>query len=263
VLGPAEYLEQLRRLKAAVAMPVIASLNGMSPETWLTYAEQIQQAGADALELNMYQVVLDSRASGAEVERELCQVVRELKRALKIPIAVKLSPFFTAFSHLAGELDRADADGLVLFNRFYQPDFDIDALTVTPRIELSGSSELVLRLRWAAMLHGRVRASIAVCGGVADPSDAAKAILAGAHTVQIVSAILRHGPPYIGVMRDGLSRWMEAHGFSTLDDVRGRLSLAVTDDPTLYERAQYIRTLTSWRAGDIAGASGRTKNLQR
>jgi dihydroorotate dehydrogenase (fumarate) len=245
-LGPVEYLGQLRRLKAAVAMPVIASLNGTSPETWLTYAEEMQQAGADALELNMYEVVLDSRASGAEVERELCHVVRELKRALKIPLAVKLSPFFTALSHHAHDLDRAGADGLVLFNRFYQPDFDIDALTVTPRVELSGSSELLLRLRWTAMLHNRVRASLAVSGGVAEPSDGIKAVLAGAHALQMVSAILRHGPAYIAVMRDGLSGWMEAHAFSTLDDVRGRLSLSSTADPSAFERAQYIRTLTSW-----------------
>jgi dihydroorotate dehydrogenase (fumarate) len=150
---------------------------------------------------------------------------------------VKLSPFFTAFGHVAQELDRAGADGLILFNRFYQPDFDVQKLTVTPHVELSTSSELLLRLRWLAILHGRVRSSLAVCGGVAHPNDGIKAVLAGAHAVQMVSAILRHGPAYLAVMRDGLARWMESHEFRKLDDVRGRLSLANNPDPSAFERA--------------------------
>jgi dihydroorotate dehydrogenase (fumarate) len=245
-LGPDAYLEQLRRIKNAVKVPVVASLNGTSAETWLTFAQQIEQAGADALELNMYEVVTDPKQSGAAIEHDLAQVVQEVKRALKIPVAVKLSPFFTAFGHMAHELDRAGADGLVLFNRFYQPDFDIQALTVTPRIELSSSPELLLRLRWLAILHDRVRPSLAVCGGVAHPNDGIKAILAGAHAVQMVSAILRHGATYLAVMRDGLVHWMASHEFSKLDDVRGRLSLANSPDPSAFERANYIRTLSSW-----------------
>jgi dihydroorotate dehydrogenase (fumarate) len=161
---------------------------------------------------------------------------------------VKVSPFFTAFGHVASELDRAGADGLVLFNRFYQPDFDVHKLTVTPHVELSSSSELLLRLRWLAILHGRGRPSLAVCGGVAHPIDGIKALLAGAHAVQMVSAILRHGPAYLTVMRDGLARWMESHGLAKIDDVRGRLSLANTPDPSAFERANYIRTLSSWNA---------------
>ena len=247
-LGPDTYLEQLHRIKNAVTVPVVASLNGTSAETWLTFAHQMEQAGADALELNMYEVVTDPKQSGAEIEHGLTQVVRELKRALKIPVAMKLSPFFTAFGHVANELDRAGADGLVLFNRFYQPDFDVHTLTVTPHIELSSSSELSLRLRWLAILHGRVRPSLAVCGGVAHPNDGIKALLAGAHAVQMVSAILRHGPAYLAVMRDGLARWMESHGFAKLDEVRGRLSLSNSPDPSAFERANYIRTLSSWNA---------------
>jgi dihydroorotate dehydrogenase (fumarate) len=247
-LGPDEYLEQLRRIKNAVKVPVLASLNGTSGESWLTFAHQIQQAGADALELNMYTIVADPKQSGAAIEHELTQVVQEVKRRLKIPLAVKVSPFFTAFGHVASELDRAGADGLVLFNRFYQPDFDVHKLTVTPHVELSGSSELLLRLRWLAILHGRVRPSLAVCGGVAHPIDGIKALLAGAHAVQMVSAILRHGPAYLTVMRDGLARWMESHGFAKIDDVRGRLSLANSPDPSAFERASYIRTLSSWNA---------------
>ena len=246
-LSPDAYLEQLRRIKNAVKVPVVASLNGTSAETWLTFAQQIEQAGADALELNMYEVVTDPKQSGAAIEHDLAHVVREVKRALKIPVAVKLSPFFTAFGHMAHELDRAGADGLVLFNRFYQPDFDVHTLTVTPHLELSGSSELLLRLRWLAILHGGVRPSLAVCGGVAHPTDGIKAVLAGAHAVQMVSAILRHGPAYLTVMRDGLARWMESHAFATLDDVRGRLSLTNSPDPSAFERANYIRTLSSWR----------------
>jgi len=247
-LGPIEYLEQLRRIKDAVNVPVVGSLNGTSAESWLTFAQQIQQAGADALELNMYDVVTDHRESGAAIERGLTQIVHDLKRELQIPVAVKLSPFFTAFGHVAHELDRAGADGLVLFNRFYQPDFDIRELTVTPHVDLSSSSELLLRLRWVAILHGRVRSSLAVTGGVANPTDGIKALLAGAHAVQMVSAILRHGPAYFGVMRDGLLRWMESRHFTSLEEVRGRLGLSNSPNPTAFERANYIRTLSSWNA---------------
>ncbi len=247
-LGPDEYLERLRRIKSAVKVPVVGSLNGTSAETWLTFARQIEKAGADALELNMYEVVTDPKQSGAAIEHGLTQIVHQLKRELKIPVAVKLSPFFTAFGHVAHGLDRAGADGLVLFNRFYQPDFDIRELTVTPQVELSTSSELLLRLRWVAALHGRVRPSLAVTGGVANPTDGIKAILAGAHAVQMVSAILRHGPAYFGVMRDGLLRWMESHHFTSLEDVRGRLSLSNSPNPSAFERANYLRTLTSWTA---------------
>jgi dihydroorotate dehydrogenase (fumarate) len=256
-LGPDEYLEQLRRIKDAVAVPVAGSLNGTSAETWLSFAQQIEQAGADALELNMYDIVVDPRQSGAAVEQDLARIVRELKRRLKIPLAVKLSPFFTAFGHLARELDRAGADGLVLFNRFYQPDFDIRTLTVAPRLELSTSQELLLRLRWVAVLHGRVRASLAITGGVADPADGIKAVLAGAHAVQVVSAILRHGPAYFGVLRDGLAGWMQSHRFASLAEARGRLSMSDSPDPSAFERAHYIRTLGSWNtSGPMEQAPG-------
>lgn len=244
--GPDEYLDQLRRVKSAVKVPVAASLNGTSAESWLTFAQQIVQAGADALELNMYDVVTDTRESSASVERNIIKIAHEVKQLIKIPIAVKLSPYFTAFGHLARELDQAGTDGLVLFNRFYQPDFDIHTMTVRPHIELSDSPEMLLRMRWLALLHGRVRSSLAACGGIAHPNDGIKAILAGAHAVQMVSAILRHGPAYLGVMRDGLSHWMEAHGFANLDAVRGRLSLANSPDSSAFERAHYIRTLSSW-----------------
>jgi dihydroorotate dehydrogenase (fumarate) len=255
---PDQYLEQIRRIKAAVSIPVVASLNGTTGESWLTFARQIEKAGADALELNMYEVVTDLRQSAAAIEHGLAQVVRELKVAIRMPIAVKLAPYFTAFGNVAHALDRAGADSLVLFNRFYEPDIDIETLTVTPQIELSTGSELLLRLQWAAILHGRLRASLAICGGVAHPNDGIKAILAGAHTVQMVSAILRHGAAYIGVMRDGLVSWMDAHGFAALGEFRGRLSLARCPDPSAFERGNYIRALSSW-TGQTPGSADHTK----
>jgi dihydroorotate dehydrogenase (fumarate) len=245
-LGPDEYLEHVRRVKAAVKIPIVGSLNGTTAEAWLKFAKLIQEAGADAVELNMYEVVTDLAQTAMGVERNLRRIVEDLTREITIPVAIKLSPFFTAFGHFARELDRAGADGLVLFNRFLQPDIDVRHLTVWPRLELSSSAELLLRLRWLAILRGQVRCSLAVTGGVGTSEDAVKAILAGADVVQVVSAILRHGPSYVTVMRDELCRWMESLEFSSLDDVRGRLSLANTDAPSAFERAQYIRTLSGW-----------------
>lgn len=244
--GPDEYLGHLRRIKAALRIPVIASLNGTTPESWLAFAALVEQAGADALELNMYDIVSDPNESAASVERSLRNVVAELKDQLKIPIAVKLSPYFTAFGNFAQALDRAGADGLVLFNRFCQPDIDIGAMAVVPCVELSTSAELLLRLRWIAHLHGRVRASLAVTGGVATPGDAVKALLVGAHAVQIVSAVLRHGPTCFSVMREQLERWMAAQGFSSIDEFRGRLDLSHSPNPAAFERAGYLRSLSAW-----------------
>jgi dihydroorotate dehydrogenase (fumarate) len=245
-LTPDAYAEHVSRVKQAVRIPVIASLNGCTTESWLRFAGIIEQAGADALELNIYEVVTDLDVSGAAVERRLPEVVRELKRVLKIPIAVKVSPFFAAFGHVASQIDRAGADGLVMFNRFYQPDIDIKTMAPVPHIELSTSAELLLRLRWLAILHGRVRMSLAASGGIATPNDGIKAILAGAHAVQMVSALLRHGPPYVASMRRGLEKWMEWHTMTRLDEMRGRSSLKMTADPMAFERANYIRTLQSW-----------------
>jgi dihydroorotate dehydrogenase (fumarate) len=233
-------------VKAAVSIPVIGSLNGTSPESWLTFSRLIEQAGADALELNLYEVVTDLRRPGAAIEQQLVQIVTDLKYALKIPVAVKLSPFFSAFGNFAQQLDAARADGLVLFNRFYQPDIDIKTMTPSPHLDLSTSAELLLRLRWLAILYSRVRPSLAVTGGVATPGDGIKAVLAGADAVQMVSAILRHGPAYIGEMRRGLERWMEWNEIAALDEVRGRASLEHTADPAAFERANYIRALQSW-----------------
>jgi len=245
-LGPDAYAEHVSHLKRAVAIPVIASLNGSSPESWLKFARIIEQAGADALELNLYEVVTSFAVPAATVEQKLAGIVTELKRILTIPIAVKVSPFFTAFGNVARRLEAAGADGLVLFNRFYQPDIDIKTMTPVVNVALSDSSELRLRLQWLAILHGRVRPSLAVSGGVATPDDGIKAILAGADAVQIVSALLRHGPTYLNAMRAGLERWMAWHHMEWLEEVRGKASLERVADAESFERAQYIRTLQSW-----------------
>lgn len=245
-LAPDAYAEHVRRVKQAVRIPVIGSLNGTSAESWLKFARIIEQAGADALELNLYEVATDLAVPAAAIENQFTRLVTDLKRLLTIPLAVKVSPFFTAFGNMARQLDAAGADGLVLFNRFYQPDIDIRTMEVLPRVELSTSAELRLRLRWLAILYGRVRPSLAITGGVATPEDGIKAILAGADVVQMVSGLLRHGPTHVEAMRRGLERWMEWQKLETLDDVRGRLSLERTADPAVFERAGYIRTLQSW-----------------
>jgi dihydroorotate dehydrogenase (fumarate) len=244
--GPDEYAQHITRVKRAVGIPVIASLNGTSPEAWLRFARVIEQAGADALELNLYDVPTDLNASAAAIEHQFTDIVRMMKRTLTIPIAVKVSPFFTAFGSVARQFDEAGADALVLFNRFYQPNIDIQTLRPHPQLELSTNAELPLRLRWLAMLYGRVQCGLAATGGVATPNDGIKAILAGANVVQIVSALLRHGPAYIGAMRQGLERWMEWHKLEGLDDMRGRASVATGGDAATFERANYIRTLQSW-----------------
>lgn len=245
-LGPDEYAEHVYRAKQTVAIPVIGSLNGCTAESWLKFARVIEQAGADALELNMYEVATDLSASGTAIEAQLVGVVTELKRLLKIPIAVKLSPFFTALGNVARQLDGAGVDGLVLFNRFYQPDIDIRTRSVSAHAELSTNAELLLRLRWVAILYGRVRPSLAVSGGVATPNDAIKAVLAGADAIQLVSALLRHGPSYVTTMRQGLEQWLQWNKMATLDEARGTVSLQTTRDPASFERAHYIRTLHSW-----------------
>jgi dihydroorotate dehydrogenase (fumarate) len=245
-LGPDVYAEHIYRAKQAVKIPIIGSLNGTSPESWLKFARLIEQAGADALELNLYEVVTSLETPAAAVEAQLTGIVREVKSILRIPLAVKVSPYFTAFGNLARRLEAAGADGLVLFNRFYQPDINIKTLITTTEVSLSHSEELLLRLRWLAILYGRVRPSLAATGGVSTPDDGIKAILAGADAVQLVSALLRHGPTHVETMRLGLERWMAWHKFERLDEVRGLLSLQQTEDPAAFERASYIRTLHSW-----------------
>jgi dihydroorotate dehydrogenase (fumarate) len=244
--GPDEYAAHVHRVKRAVAVPIIASINGHSATSWLAFAPMLEQAGADALELNVYSVPAEPHLSGADLEAQLVAMVRELKRRVRIPVAIKVSPFFTAFAHVAHQLDDAGADGLVLFNRFYQPDIDIRTMSVAPQAELSTNAELPLRLRWMAILYGRVRPSLALSGGVAEPEDGIKALLAGADVVQLVSALLRHGPTHLALMRRALERWLEWHRMESVNEARGAVSLHATADGNSFERAQYINTLHSW-----------------
>jgi dihydroorotate dehydrogenase (fumarate) len=244
---PDEYLEHVRRVKQAVQVPVIASLNGTTSEAWLKFSTLLEQAGADGLEVNLYEVVADLDMPGMAVETQMIDAVLELKHTLRIPVAVKLSPFFSAFGNVASRLDQAGADALVMFNRFYQPDIDTRAMSAKPTIELSRSPELLLRLRWLAILHGRVRASLVATGGVEVWDDGVKAILAGAHAVQLVSALLRHGPNYLRTMAEKLVAWMEWYKVPSVDAMRGRVSLKTAADPSGFERANYIHALQSWK----------------
>jgi dihydroorotate dehydrogenase (fumarate) len=251
-LGPHEYLEHLTRIKQAVRVPVIGSLNGTSPGGWLAYARMIEQAGADALELNVYTIANHPDESSGTVEDRVIEMVRGVKRAISIPVAVKLSPFYTALGHFARRLEQAGANGLVLFNRFYQPDLDPEHLDLRRAIALSTSSELPLRLRWLGMLSGRVGGSLAVSGGVHTPMDVIKSIMAGAHGVQVVSALLRNGPSHLKTLREKAVEWLEEHGYSSLDELHGSLSLHACPDPQAYERANYMLVLQSWNAPEVA-----------
>lgn len=246
-LGPYEYLEQIRKIKKAVSVPVIASLNGTTRGGWLSYARLMQEAGADALELNVYQLATDFEESSELMEKRVLHMLWEVKSSVRIPVAVKLSPFYTALAHFAQRLDDLGADGLVLFNRFYQPDFDIEALEVRPTLRFSDSSELLLRLRWLAVLSGRVNASLAVTGGVHTPVDAVKAIMAGADAIQVVSALLQNGPGRLTKMRLELAEWLEAHEYDSLAQAKGSLNLLRCPDPAAHERANYMHVLQSWK----------------
>jgi dihydroorotate dehydrogenase (fumarate) len=245
-LGPDEYLEQIGRIKAAVSIPVIASLNGVTGDGWTRYARLIEQAGADALELNVYLVAVGLE-SGGLIERRLLDIVSDVRASIGLPIAVKLSPFWSSLSHLAVALEGAGADGLVLFNRFYQPDIDIETQDVVPRLHLSDSSELLLRVRWLAALSGRVRASLAASGGVHTVEDAVKAVMAGADAVQLVSALLKHGPEHLRVLIAGLQHWMEEREYASVAQMRGSMSLERCPDPRAFERGNYMRVLQTWR----------------
>ena len=246
-LGPEEYLSQLGRIKEAVSVPVIASLNGTGPGRWVEYASLIERAGADALELNIYSVATDATIPGTEVRDNIIEVVQEVKRAITIPVAVKLAPFFSSFSNVGCMLQDAGADGLVMFNRFYQPDIDVGTLEVVPRLELSTPDELRLRLRWLAILFGRVRIPMAATGGVHDADDVVKALLAGATVTQVVSCLLQRGTGHLKTLVEGLRRWMVENEYESVAQMRGALSLANCPDPAAFERANYLRTLQLWK----------------
>jgi dihydroorotate dehydrogenase (fumarate) len=237
--GPDEYLEHLRRVKDAVDVPVFAALDGMTPGGWTAYSRLLEQAGADGIELDLYHAASDPTTSGAEVERRMVEIVREVKRGLRVPVAVKLSPLFTAFAHFARQLDQAGADGLTLFTRFHRADLDVVELEVVRTFPLSESSDLSLRLRGVAALAGRVQASLAVAGGVHTAVDVVKATMVGAHATQMVSALVRNGARHLGAVRRDLEAWLDENEWSSLDEMRGNMSFDRVADPAAYERASY------------------------
>ena len=242
-LGPDEYLEHLRLVKQAVDIPVMASLNGVTPGGWVGFAELLEEAGADGLELHIYHAASDMSSSAADVERNAINIVQQVKRSLKIPVAVKLAPLLTAFANFAKSLDSAGADALVLFTRFHRVDIDVDELEVIRSLPLSDSSELPLRLRGTAALAGRIKASLAITGGSHTGLDVIKATMAGAHGTQMVSALLRHGPDHLRTVRREVESWMEEHEWSSLSEMRGNMSLERIPDPAAYERANFRMAL--------------------
>jgi len=246
-LGPDQYLKRIRSLKKLLRIPVIASLNGREIGSWVGCAQQFQEAGADAIELNLYQLATSPHLDADEVEVEMLHIVRTVVGSVKIPVAVKVSPFHTTMTNFALALEQSGASGLVLFNRFYQPDFNIEDLEVVPQLKLSDSSELLLRLRWLSIISPHAKGSLACSGGVHHAEDAIKAILAGAHGVQVVSALLKHGPAFLAVLINGLRAWMAERNYATMDEIRGAMNLKRCPDPAGHERANYIRILQSWR----------------
>jgi dihydroorotate dehydrogenase (fumarate) len=244
--GPEAYVEHVAAAKAALDVPVIASLNGSSRGGWLHYARLFEEAGADALELNVYAVEADTSETADHVEQRILEVVRAVRVEVRIPVAVKLGPFFTALAHFAARLVVAGADGLVLFNRFVQPDIDLETLRVVPEVHLSRRDELRLPLRWIAILHGRVPVSLAATSGIHEPEDVVKALLAGADVTMTASALLRHGPQRLTELRDGLRAWLEAHEYESVEQLKGSLSQASCPDPSAFERASYMQALVSY-----------------
>lgn len=245
-LGPDGYLELIRRAKEAVSIPIIASLNGVTPGGWLRYASMMEKAGADAIELNIYSIPTNARRSSAEIEQDYCDLVKELKQSVQIPLAVKLSPFFTAPANIATRLADAGANGIVLFNRFYQPDIDIDNLEVVPTLALSHPSELLLRLHWIAILYGNVKADLAVTGGVHGAYDVLKCMMVGAQAAMMTSALLRNGPAYAREVLEDLKLWMEEHEYESIRQMCGSMSYRSVPDRGAFERGNYMKVLSSY-----------------
>jgi len=245
-LGPDGYLDHVRRAKAAVGIPIIGSLNGVSTGGWIRYAKMIQEAGADALELNVYYIPTDPEMTSTQVEQMYLDLVRDVKATLKIPVAVKLGHAFTAIANLVRRLDQAGADGLVLFNRFYQPDFDLENLEAAPRLTLSNSYELLLRIHWVAILYGRIKADLAITGGVHTAEDVLKAMMSGARVAMTTSALLKNGIGHLAKVRSDLLAWMEEHEYASIREMQGSMSYRSVAQPAAFERGNYMKVLSSY-----------------
>lgn len=246
-VGPEEYLEHLRKAKEAVDIPVLGSLNGKSLSGWTNYAKKIEQAGADALELNIYFLAADPSKSGQEIEKLYIDIVKEVKKVVKIPVAVKLSPYFSSTAWMAAKLDQAGADGLILFNRFYQPDIDLENLEVVPNVILSTTFASRLPMRWIAILYGRIKADLAATSGISSSEDVLKMIMVGASVTQMFSALLRNGIGYISTILADLKDWMEKYEYESLDQIRGSMNHKSCANPSAFERANYMKILHSFK----------------
>ncbi len=256
-VGPEPYLELIRRAREATGIPIIASLNGMTRAGWVDFARKIEQAGASALELNIYYIPADLGTTGRDVEELYLHVLREVRAAVRIPIAMKLSPFFSAPGEMAQRLVAEGADGLVLFNRFYQPDFDLEKLEVAPALQLSRPEEIRLPLLWIAILHGRLKTSLAASTGVHSSEEVVKYLLAGADAVMTTSALLKHGPRHLETLTSGLRQWMERRSYASVEQMKGAMSQENVANPAAFERANYIKTLELFRApAEAATRSG-------
>jgi dihydroorotate dehydrogenase (fumarate) len=245
-LGPEGYLNLIRAAKARVSIPVIASLNGVTPGGWIEYGALMQEAGADAIELNIYSIATDAEQSADSVERRYLDLLKQVKETVSIPVAVKLSPFFSAPANFGKRLCEAGADGLVLFNRFYQPDFDIEDREVVPSLVLSRPEELLLRLHWVAILYGHVKADLGITGGVHSAQDVVKCIMAGARVAFMTSALLRNGAQHAGRVLSALNNWLDEHEFESVAEMCGSMSYNAVPDPTAYERGNYMKVLGSY-----------------
>ena len=245
-LGPDQYLNHLRKAKAALSIPVIASLNGISKGGWTRYAKLMEEAGADGIELNVYHVPTDSFISSGAVEQMYLDLVREVKASVKIPVAVKMMHFFSSIPYMAAQLDRAGADALVMFNRFYQPDIDLENLEVVTNLTLSSSYELRLRLRWAAILFGQIKADMALTGGVHTAEDVVKSMMAGAKVAQMASVLLHNGAGALSDVLVDLQRWLETHEYESIKQMQGSMSQRNVANPAAFERANYMKVLQSF-----------------
>ena len=244
--GPEPYLNHLRKVKESVDIPVIGSLNGVSTGGWIRYAQMMEQGGADGIELNIYYLPTDLEMTAQKVEEIYFDLVSHVKASVRIPVAVKLGPQFTAYANMAKQLDEAGADALVLFNRFYQPDFDLENLEVVPNLVLSDSDELRLRLHWVALLYNRIRPDIAITGGVHTAEDVVKGMMAGARITMMTSALLRHGAEYLAKLEEDLLDWMEEHEYESIRQMRGSMSAQSVAEPAAFQRANYMKVLSSY-----------------
>jgi dihydroorotate dehydrogenase (fumarate) len=246
-LGPEEYLEHIRKAKESVGIPVVASLNGISRGGWIDYARKIEQAGADALELNVYLLPTNMDVTGAEIEAVYLNVLAAVKACVKIPVAMKLSPFFSSIPNMARKLDKMGVNGLVLFNRFYQPNIDLESLEVEPKVRLSTSGSMTLPLRWIAILYSHLKASLAASTGIHTAEDVLKSVMAGADVAQLCAVLLQNGVEHLGVILKDLETWMEQHEYASIEQMKGSMSHKAVAEPAAFERANYMKAISSYR----------------